>query len=504
MSYQRPPTASRPPTSGVPRGMRPPSRTRNGTEISTPGKISVVNRPLTKQGLPSAHTQSGGRQVADKSYFIGVLRKKINETKEEIERLESETEQRKRGQSIQVNLEQQVSSLRAEISESEAILADYNVLSDRISNGTSIDDMISCFESLEKSNNQLEDEVNSLFREKRNIESIVTDQEKQVQALVKGQGSPELQSMAKEIESLENQLKEFQNQNSDLQGKSREELLQLVKEATKKIGDVNQQIQDEQKSLGYIQNQIKSIEEREGDLQTEHGRQYIKLLQREKDMNTFIQNYPQNLENIQQNLKATQKHVFEVLSETSNELESVNNLPSIDNFKQMQNDLAYKERLIQDTQTTTIALQQEVERRKRELDDLKNVDQRIEQEIQQLKVKMKEMEEEMPNFEDVDSVREEGEIRKKMKTNERDRLKNELHNLRKATNALATQYNEAKAKLRNNEVNSKLHLLEKEIRARAQDNNQTLESIEENRRRTNYAIVKRASMNIVDEINGLL
>ena len=503
--HARPPSSMRPPTSGVPVGMRPPSRTRNGTEISAPSRgISVVNRPMTKQGLPSAHTQSGGRQVADKSYFIGIIRQKINDIMKEIERLEKEIDQRKRGQSIEVNLSQQVANLRKEIIESEAVLADYNVLSDRIQNQTPLDDMIAGFNSLDQSNMQCEEEVNKIFKEKRELETTVVQLESKVKEMMEGKGNPELQAMAQEIEKIEDKCKELRSSTIDLKGKTREELLQMVKDATSNIGDVEKKIQDEQKALSYIQSQIKNIEDREGDMQTDRGKQYLKLLQREQDMNTFIQNYPTTMEQAKQDLAQSQRNVFDLLVQTSRDMESINELPTVGNFKQMQNDLAYKERQMQDAQSTMSQLQVEVENRRREFEDLKNVDQKINNEIEQIKKRMQEMEEEMPNFADIDIVRQEGEIRKKAKVAERDQLKQQLHNLKKATNALATKYNETRAQIRSNEVNSKLHILEKEIRSRASENNATAESIEENRRRTNYAIVKRAAMNIVSEINALL
>ena len=117
---------------------------------------------------------------------------------------------------------------------------------------------------------------------------------------------------------------------------------------------------------------------------------------------------------------------------------------------------------------------------------------------------MKEMQEEMPKFADVDAIREEGEIKKKQLEKERDQLKSQLHQLRKATNALTMKFNESRAQLRANEIHNKLHALEKDIRARAAENFSTMECIEDNRRRTNYSIVKRACMNIVQEINSLL
>ncbi|KAH0787038.1 intraflagellar transport protein [Histomonas meleagridis] len=502
---QRPPSSYRPPTSGVPVGMRPPTRTRNGSEAFTPSRgISVVNRPLTKQGLPSAHTHTGDRQVADKSYFIGILRNKINDTMKEIDRLDKEIEQRKRGQAIQAELEQQVEELRNDISQNEAVLSDYNVLSDRIQNGISIDEMNQSLQELEESNNISEQEINRLFREKKDLESFVVDQEQQVQEMMRGSTSPALKQMANEIDSLEAQCSQLRNQNNEVQGKSREELLEMVKSYTKKIGDLEKEIQDEQKSYNYSQNQIKLIKEREGDLQTERGQQYLKLLQKEKEMNNFIQNFPQTIETAKTDLSECQKRVFEILTNSSNDLQSISDLPSAENYNQLKNDLQIKERQMHDAQATTEQLSIQLAQRREELANLQNVDQKIEKEIELMKKQMKEMEEELPTFNDVDSIREEGELKKKQLTNLRDHLKQELLHLRKNYNALATKYNEQRSSLRSNNIHIKLNSVQKEIRKVASSNYAISECIEENRRRTNYSIVKRACMNIVNDINSLL
>jgi intraflagellar transport protein 74 len=503
MSGARPPSA-RPPTGGIPVGMRPPSRTRGGGDIPPPSRVSIVNRPISGQGLPSAHTQSGTRQVADKSYFIGILRTKINEIMEEIKRLEAENEQRKRGQSIQVGFAEQVSELRKEIAASEAELADYNVLQDRLRQSTTADDMAAGYASLQQRNKQYEERVNKIFKEKRELESVVVDQEKKVESAMSGEGFPELQTLAREIESLEGQCRDLRSQTGDLAGKSREELLQVVKEATASIGDSERAIQDEQKAFNYIQGQLRLLDQRDGDMQTEQGQKYLRLLEREKDMNRFIQNYPQTMESIKQDLADAQRRVLDTLMATSRDLESVQDMPTVDNWKQMQTDLAYKERQMQDAQATMQKLQAEVMQRRREFEDLKNVDQKIEDEIQQSKERMAEMEAEMPKFGDVDAVREEGEARKTLKTQERDQLKAQFENLRKVTNALATRFNEAKAAFRSDEIGRKLTQLEKEIRTQAAENNTTAESIEDNRRRTNYTLVKRQALGIVAEINAML
>jgi intraflagellar transport protein 74 len=460
-----------------------------------------VNRPISNQGLPSAQTQSGTRQVPDKTYFIGILRSKINEIVKEIERLEAENEQRKRGQSIQVTLAEQVSGLRKEITESEAELADYNVLADRLRQSTTADEMAAGHQNLQQSNKQLEEKVNKMFKEKRELESLVQQAEQKVQD---SNASPELQAMAQEIESIEKQCKELQSQTGGLQGKSREELLHMVKDATTAIGDTERQLQEEQKALQYVQNQLRLLDQRDGDMQTEQGQKYLKLLQREKEMNRFIQNYPQVMEQAKQDMAAAQRRIFETLVATSRDLESIQDMPTVDTLKKMQEDLAYKERQMQDATVTMQKLQAEVLQRRREFEDLKNVDRKVEEEIVASRKKMQEMEDEIPKFADVEAVREEGEVRKKIKTQERDQLKNHLTHLRKVTNALATKFNETKLTLRQNEIEAKLTSLEKDIRTRASESNTTAESIEENRRRTNYTLVKRQAMNLVNEINVLL
>jgi intraflagellar transport protein 74 len=423
---------------------------------------------------------------------------------EEIKRLEAENEQRKRGQSIQGNFAEQVTELRSEIALSEAELADYNVLQDRLRQGTTADDMATGYANMQQGNKAFEEKVNKIFKEKRELENLVREQEIQAEASMSGESSPELQTMAREIESLESQCRELRAQTGDLQGKTRDQLLQMVKEATMAIGDTEKALQDEQKAFGYIQGQLRQLDQRDGDMQTEQGQKYIKLLEREKDMNRFIQNYPQTMEAVKQDLAGAQRRVLDALVATARDLESVQDMPTVDNWKQMQTDLAYKERQMQDAHATMQKLQTEVLQRRREFEDLKNVDQKIEDEIQVSKQKMQEMEAEMPRFADVDSVREEGESRKKAKTQERDQLKTQVENLRKATNALATRYNEAKAAMRNDEIGRKLTLLEKEIRTQAAENHTTAESIEENRRRTNYTLVKRQALNLVAEINAML
>jgi intraflagellar transport protein 74 len=243
---------------------------------------------------------------------------------------------------------------------------------------------------------------------------------------------------------------------------------------------------------------------REGDLQSERGQKYLKLLQREKEMTAFLQNFPQAVETAKADLAHCQRRVFDLLAQTARDLDSVNELPSVDNMKKLENDLELKKRQMKDAESTAQKLRMEVEQRRQEFENLQNVDVKITDEIEATRRQMKEWEAELPNFTDVETLREEGETRKRGLAAERDRLKAELSMLKKAANAVATRYNEARSQMRTNEVQVKLHELERDIRAKATESFQIVETIEDNRRRTNYSLVKRQALSIVQEINNFL
>lgn len=497
----------RPPTSGVPVGMRPPSRTTNDQKVvSSVPKVNILNRPTTVNGLPSANTKTSERKVADKSYFIGILRNKINEIMREIEHLQTEIDKRKRDHSIQTNLEQSVSCLKNEITQRENELADYNVLSDYVQNGTHVDDIIEEFKAIEISNLKCEDEVNKSFKEKKDLEKIVSELEKNVHDMMSQKQIPELKAMNKEIELLELKCSELKKAKTtvNLNGKSREELLQMVKETTKNIGDTEKMIKDEQKTLFYIQNQIKNLTDKENDLDTERGKKYLKLLQKEKEMNTFIQNFQDNVLTTQKEISNSQDHIYNTLVNISNEIKNIDDLPTTSYYKQLQNELAYKEKQIILATTTIQNLQIEVENRRKVLQHLNEADIKMQNEIENIKKSIKKMEDELPNFENVDVIKHEGEILIRNKSAERDQLKSQLLHLRKITNVLASKYNDVNRKIKNDEINIKLCSLEKGIREKSTEKNAIKEIIDENKRITNYSIVKRDALKIVQEINNLL
>lgn len=70
-------------------------------------------------------------------------------------------------------------------------------------------------------------------------------------------------------------------------------------------------------------------------MQSKPRQKHLKLLQQEKEMIAFLQNFPQTVESAEADLAHSQRCVFELLMETARDFESVNELPSIDNMKKL-------------------------------------------------------------------------------------------------------------------------------------------------------------------------
>jgi hypothetical protein len=90
-------------------------------------------------------------------------------------------------------------------------MANSNVLADRVQDGVQADQTQNLFEEMKKANDQHEQDVNQLFREKWNLDQTVSDQERQSRRR-RGDRS-------REIEALEAQCSQLRKANGDLQGK---------------------------------------------------------------------------------------------------------------------------------------------------------------------------------------------------------------------------------------------------------------------------------------------
>ncbi|KAB5522317.1 hypothetical protein PHYPO_G00158180 [Pangasianodon hypophthalmus] len=181
MASQRPPSGrpmSRsslvPGTARPPTGVRPPQTAiRVGTGMVPAGvlsaQIKVTDRPVTQQGLSGMKTGGKGpqRQILDKSYYLGLLRSKINELTTENSKLQKEIDVFNQENSVYLSYEKRAESLAGEIKELQGQLADYNMLVDKLNTNTEMDEVMNEISMLKVQNDREAQSIDAIFTERR-------------------------------------------------------------------------------------------------------------------------------------------------------------------------------------------------------------------------------------------------------------------------------------------------------------------------------------------------
>ncbi|GAA6089019.1 intraflagellar transport protein 74 homolog [Tachysurus ichikawai] len=173
----RPPTGVRPPQTAIRVGTgMVPGTGRPGTRagpIATTGvlsaQIKVTDRPVTQQGLSGMKTGGKGpqRQILDKSYYLGLLRSKINELTTENSKLQKEIDVFNQENSAYLSYEKRAESLAAEIKDLQGHLADYNMLVDKLNTNTEMDEVMNEISMLKVQNDREAQSIDAIFTERR-------------------------------------------------------------------------------------------------------------------------------------------------------------------------------------------------------------------------------------------------------------------------------------------------------------------------------------------------
>lgn len=252
-TVMRPPTGARLGTSmRMGTAMRPGSRAGLGP-LNT--NIQVAERPVTQQGMMGmkATVQGPGRQIADKTYYMGELRKKCDEMQSEIRKMNTEVEQYNKDNQMYNQMERKYEVLIKDVRKLQGDLADLNLIVDKSRNNTDPQDIANAFQALKGKNDADRKRVDYLFLE--------------------------CQAKENEIRSIEQQCSEFQKKAEEklnsLPAEQRMQYAQLQDDYKRLLADV------EQKQLTY-DNLCRQLSAGEEALMAEPLKQRLNSIQEQK------------------------------------------------------------------------------------------------------------------------------------------------------------------------------------------------------------------------------
>ncbi|MFT7798816.1 intraflagellar transport protein 74 homolog [Arapaima gigas] len=454
----RPPTAIRPPqtaTAMVPKTGRPGTR---GGPMMTSGvlsaQITVTDRPVTQQGLSGMKTGMKGpqRQILDKSYYLGLLRSKINELSTESSKLQKEIDTFNQENSVYLSYEKRAEGLAGEIKDLQGELADYNMLLDKLNTNTEMEEVIHDFNMLKAQND----------REAQNMDIIFTERQEKEEML----------------HVIENEV-EGEKQATDTLVKK----MNLHSQA--KYAEMKRANEDLLQELDHYQQELDALVTHKEILETEITHSQVKqeaLLLHEK-----LQNLEQHKDSIaSENNAGSPKEREQLLRQVSNQLETslfglflfsqnmnrINQIPSVtaNELKSMQEDLMFKETEMHKSQNTADGLTSESQRLQKDLQNVEQLEKKVNLEFQSLKEKIQHMSESLHTYNNLNVLKATGEEKKKKLLEDRESLAKRRELFRKTMVKMNDEYEALKVRLQENETHAQLTNLEKKWQHHEQNN----------------------------------
>uniref|UniRef100_A0A8C6ZV20 Intraflagellar transport 74 n=1 Tax=Nothoprocta perdicaria TaxID=30464 RepID=A0A8C6ZV20_NOTPE len=532
-SSLRTPSATRIGTGMPPNTSRPGSR---GGSTSTAGvlssQIKVADRPVTQQGLSGMKMGTKGpqRQIMDKTYYLGLLRSKINDLTAEINKLQKEVEMYKQENSVYLSYEKRAEALAGEIKDFQGQLADYNMVCSYqflILNPVS---SVLCF--LKVQNDREAQSVDIIFTEKQAKEKLIQaveediERQKKVADDIIKDMSQENQAKYMEMKTANEKLCQelvVQQQELDALNVKEESLRveiahsQVKQEAVKlyeklhELEEHRNQMVTEDKNMGSPQ------EERERLLnilihtkhteKTNHFRKVIQRIDMDlEDHQDFLETFEEVKSQELERKAQTEANIILLLERSSRNVNRMKQISSVTNqeLKIMQEDLTFKSSEMQKSQSTAKNLSTESQRLQMDLQKMELLEGKMVDELASLKGKIEQTKKDLEIYNNLPALKAAGEEKKKKLQDDKEKLTKRSRAFKKIMEHLNTEYERLKSQLQENETHSQLTNLERKWQHHEQNNFMMKEFIATKSQESDYQPVMRNVKRLITEYNKAL
>ncbi|XP_046870948.1 intraflagellar transport protein 74 homolog isoform X2 [Hypomesus transpacificus] len=570
----RPPTAVRPPQTAirVGTGMVPGTGVRPGTRggaIATPGvlqsaQIKVTDRPVTQQGLSGMKTGMKGpqRQILDKSYYLGLLRSKINELTSETSKLKKDIDTYGQENSVYLSYEKRAEGLAGEIKDFQGQLADYNMLVDKLNTNTEMEEVMNDFNMLKAQNDREAQSIDVIFTERREKEEMIraveeeidreklaaedivkkmapekqakyaemkTNNEELLQGLVAHQAEQDALMLRKETfeaELAHSQVKQeavllheklqelelrrdamvAEDKHVGSPQEERDRLLRQVKDDNQEIASMERQLTEIREKVGQINEEMRQLD---NDMEESHGersQKYKELKKKDDLMDGFLDTFEETKAQEVERNRETQANIVALLEHSSRNMNRLRQISSVTarELRSIQEDLTLKETEMHRSESTAKGLTSESDRLQQDLQKVEQLETKITGELNTLKEKILQMREGLETYSNLDALKKSGEDKKKRLQEDQVSLTQRKDTFRKVMQKMNEEYEAMKTQLQENETHAQLTNLERKWQHLEQNNFVMKEFIASKGMESDYRpVVKNVSRQLA-EYNKIL
>ncbi|XP_037533922.1 intraflagellar transport protein 74 homolog [Nematolebias whitei] len=540
--------------------------TRSG--IATPGVLSapirVTDRPVTQQGLSGMKTGMKGpqRQILDKSYYLGLLRSKINELTTETSKLHKEIENYNQENSVYLSYEKRAESLATEIKDLQGQLADYNMLVDKLNTNTEMEEMINDYSMLKAQNDNEAQSIDSIFTERQEREEAIRAIEEEIrrerwaaEEVIQAMPAAEqekyfsmtsvneelLQGLAvlqeeldilvtkkkdyeaelshsqikQEVVRLHDNLSELEAKRDALEAEhksvdspkeEREKLFKQVKEDNQEIASMERQLTEIMERKRQIAEQVRLLEQDSEAAQGECQQKYKELKKKEEEIDQFLETFQDLKVQELERLTGSEETIVSLLEHCSRNMLRLHQMDTVtaSELRNMQEVLLSKETEVVQSESTSKGLTTESLRLQQDLEKVQQLEGKITCELTTLKEQISTMESDLLTYRDLDTLRHSAEDKKKKLTGGRTSLTQQRDSFKQLLEEKNQKYEALKTKLEENETYAQLANLERKWQHLEQNIFVMREFISSKTQESNYASVAKKVYQQVAEYNKTL
>lgn len=548
------PGTARPGTRGGPQG---------ASGVLT-AQIRVADRPVTQQGLSGMKTGIKGpqRQILDKSYFLGLLRSKLNELTTEMAKLKKEIDTYNQENSVFLSYEKKAEELAHEIKEQQGQLADYNMLVDKLNTNTDMEDVLHEYNILKAQNDRESQSIDIIFTERQAKEDLVRGVEKDIEHEKRAaeyiiKNMPEEKQTAyfsmkakneqllKELEIQQEELDSLTEKEATLEAEiahsyikqeavqlyeklhnlearrdqaiaedkgmgtpqeEREKLLKQVKEDNQEMASMERQLTDIKERAKQLSEELGRLDMDLEEHQGEKKQKYKELKKKEESLDNFFATFEENKNQEMERKSEIEATIVTLLEHSSRNINRMKQISSVtaQELKIMQEDLSFKETEMHKSQSTSKNLTTESQRLQQDLQKVEQLETKINSELTSLKDKIQQMSEGLKTYSNLDALRASAEEKKKKLQEDKIILTKRRDNFKKINIQLNSENEKLKSQLQDNETHSQLTNLERKWQQHEQNNFVMKEFIATKSQESDYRQVMKNVTKQIAEYNKVL
>lgn len=529
--------------------------------------VKVTDRPMTQQGVMGMKTGSmgPGRQIYDKSYWMIELRKKTTELTTEIQRFNKEVGEIQSDANTYASLEKRYDQLIRTVRNLEGDLADYNLALDKQRTDTRPEEVHHMYMILKGQNDQQRGELDQIFLEKKSHEEEVRKVEAEIEQIQKASedrlnelhpdqreeyesGQQEAKRLNADIGTARGELDELNMRLQGAEGRLRSDMLrtraQQLREIRKEMDGKRETLRGEaaQASLSIPEqrdmllakvksdnleivaaekraNELKSeiekykrqIQEMQTDIEERKGesndqQKYEILYTKDQEMTAFIEGFAASQQQETEKIGEKQQRIVQLLESISKACAAQPNPQQQgEQMRDMQDELEFKSRQLQDSETTQQRLQAELEKRTGELEKINSLDAKISTELQGLENKIKQYQSDMTDkFDHVEELKREKEGQMRELEERKVTLEARAGVLTKQVGFLKLRYDGKKQQLLENETNTTMESSEQKIKQFEQNLFHLRSFISAKTAESDYQSHRSAAVEMAEQINTIL